>query len=325
MPFPMQDIAETDAIFMIGSNPAETLPPIMQYFEAQRDRGGQFIVADPRRTATAKLATLHLQLTPGTDAALANGLLHIAIQRGLIDDEFIAARTNDFERVKQTVAKYWPDRVERITGVPTALLEKAAHILGDAHTAMLLTGRGPEQQSQGVNNVLSFINLMLALGHSGKAFSGYACMTGQGNGQGGREHGQKADQLPGYRKLDNPAHRAEIAAIWNISPEELPQPGLSAAELLNAVSDNIHGLLVVASNIVVSAPDATRLVDRLKSIGFLIVADMFMSETAELADVVLPVTQWAEEEGTMTNLEGRVILRQRAKEPPKGVWSDCRY
>ncbi len=100
---------------------------------------------------------------------------------------------------------------------------------------------------------------------------------------------------------------------------------LSAAELLNAVSDNIHGLLVVASNIVVSAPDATRLVDRLKSIGFLIVADMFMSETAELADVVLPVTQWAEEEGTMTNLEGRVILRQRAKEPPKGVWSDCRY
>jgi assimilatory nitrate reductase catalytic subunit len=322
MPFPMQDIAETDAIFMIGSNPAETLPPIMQYFEAQRDRGGQFIVADPRRTATAKLATLHLQLTPGTDAALANGLLHIAIQRGLIDDEFIAARTTNFEKVKQTVAKYWPDRVERVTGVPASLLEKAAQILGDADTAMLLTGRGPEQQSQGVNNALSFINLMLALGHSGKAFSGYACMTGQGNGQGGREHGQKSDQLPGYRRLDNPAHRAEIAAIWNIAPEELPQPGLSAAELLNAVGDSIHCLLVIASNIVVSAPDATRLVDRLKSVSFLVVADMFLSETAELADVVLPVTQWAEEEGTMTNLEGRVILRQRAKEPPKEVWSD---
>jgi assimilatory nitrate reductase catalytic subunit len=322
MPFPMQDIAETDAIFMIGSNPAETLPPIMQYFEAQRDRGGQFIVADPRRTATAKIATLHLQLTPGTDAALANGLLHVAIQRGLIDDEFIAARTTDFEQVKRTVAKYWPDRVERITGVPTALLEKAAQILGEANTAMLLTGRGPEQQSQGVNNVLSFINLMLALGHSGKAFSGYACMTGQGNGQGGREHGQKADQLPGYRKLDNPVHRAEIAAIWKIAPDELPRPGLSAAELLNALGESIHCLLVVASNIVVSAPDATRLVERLKSLGFLIVADMFMSETAEFADVVLPVTQWAEEEGTMTNLEGRVILRQRAKDPPKDVWSD---
>jgi assimilatory nitrate reductase catalytic subunit len=322
MPFPMQDIAQTDAVFMIGSNPAETLPPIMQYFEAQRDRGGQFIVADPRRTATAKLATLHLQLTPGTDAALANGLLHIAIQRGLIDEDFIAARTADFERVKRTVAKYWPDRVERVTGVPAALLEKAAGILGEADTAMLLTGRGPEQQSQGVNNVLAFINLMLALGHSGKAFSGYACMTGQGNGQGGREHGQKADQLPGYRKLDNPAHRAEIAAIWNVAPEELPRPGLSAAELLNAVGESIHCLLVVASNIVVSAPDATRLVERLRSVGTLIVADIFLSETAELADVVLPVTQWAEEEGTMTNLEGRVILRQRAKQPPKEVWSD---
>jgi assimilatory nitrate reductase catalytic subunit len=322
MPFPMQDIAETDAIFMVGSNPAETLPPIMQYFEMQRDRGGHFIVADPRRTATAKLATLHLQLTPGTDAALANGLLHIAIQRGLIDESFIAERTTDFAKVKRTVARYWPDRVERITGIPASQLEKAADILGNAGTAMLLTGRGPEQQSQGVNNVLAFINLMLALGHSGKAFSGYACMTGQGNGQGGREHGQKSDQLPGYRKLDNTAHREEIAAIWNVAPDELPSPGLSAVELLNALGSSIHCLMVVASNIVVSAPDATDLVDRLKSLGFLVVADFFLSETAELADVVLPVTQWAEEEGTMTNLEGRVLLRNRAKQPPKDVWSD---
>jgi len=322
MPFPMQDIAKTDVVFMIGSNPAETLPPIMQYFEAQRDRGGQLIVADPRRSATARQAALHLQLTPGTDAALANGLLHIAIQRGWVDDGFIAARTTDYEKVKRTVAKYWPDRVERVTGVPAALLEKAAGMLGEAKTAMLLTGRGPEQQSQGVNNVLAFINLMLALGHCGKAFSGYACMTGQGNGQGGREHGQKADQLPGYRKLDNPAHRAEIAAIWGLPPEQLPQPGLSAAELLDAVGGSIQCLLVFASNIVVSAPDATRLVERLRSVGTLVVADIFLSETAELADVVLPVTQWAEEEGTMTNLEGRVLLRRRAKAPPEGVWSD---
>jgi assimilatory nitrate reductase catalytic subunit len=322
MPFPMQDIAETDVVFMIGSNPAETLPPIMQYFEMQRDRGGQLIVADPRRTATAKLATLHLQLTPGTDAALANGLLHIAIRRGLIDDEFILARTNNFERVKRTVARYWPDRVERVTGVPVVQLEKAAQILGEANTAMLLTGRGPEQQSQGVNNVLAFINLMLALGHAGKPFSGYACMTGQGNGQGGREHGQKADQLPGYRKLDNPEHRSEVAAIWNISPEELPQPGLSAVELLDALGERIRVLLVFASNIAVSAPNANQVIAKLKSLDLLVVADIFLSETAELADVVLPVTQWAEEEGTMTNLEGRVIFRRRAKQPPSEVWTD---
>lgn len=324
MPFPMQDIAQTGAILMIGSNPAETLPPIMQYFEEQRDRGGSLIVADPRRTATAKLATLHLQLTPGTDAALANGLLHIAIQRGLIDNDFIAQRTSGFDRVKRMVASYWPDRVERVTGVPVAQLEKAVQILGEAGTAMLLTGRGPEQQSQGVNNVLAFINLILALGHAGKPLCGFACLTGQGNGQGGREHGQKADQLPGYRKLDNPRHRAELAAFWNVAADELPQPGLSASELLNELGGKIRALLVFASNIVVSAPDAIKVTRRMDELDLLVVADIFLSETAARADIVLPVTQWAEEGGTMTNLEGRVLLRSPAKEPPPEVWTDIR-
>jgi assimilatory nitrate reductase catalytic subunit len=325
MPFPMTDIAETDAIFLIGGNPAETMPPIMQYFEAQRERGGALIVADPRRTQTAKLATLHLQLLPGTDAALANGLLHIAIAENLIDREFIAARTNGFDRVRRIVMSYWPDRVERITGVPAALLYQAARTLAEAPTAMLLTGRGPEQQSQGVNNVLSFINVILALGKAGRRGCGYGCMTGQGNGQGGREHGQKADQLPGYRKLDNPVHRAEIAAIWGIEPDELPKPGLSAGEILESVgvAGGITCLLVMASNIAVSAPDATHVIERLRALDLLVVADFFLSETAALADVVLPITQWAEDEGTLTNLEGRVIWRRRVKEPPPGVWTDA--
>ncbi len=325
MPFPMSDIAQTDAILVSGSNPAETMPPIMQYFEAQRERGGTLIVADPRRTATAKLATLHLQLLPGTDAALANGLVHIAIRDALIDREFIARRTNGFERVQRGVATYWPDRVERITGVPAQLLVRAAHMLAEAPTAMLLSGRGPEQQTQGVNNVLAFINLILALGKAGRFGCGYACMTGQGNGQGGREHGQKSDQLPGYRKLDNPVHRAEIAAIWGIAPDELPQPGLSAGELLDVlgVAGGVRCLLVMASNIAVSAPDATRVIERLKALDLLVVADIFLSETAALADVVLPVAQWAEDEGTLTNLEGRVLLRRRIKAPPPGVWTDA--
>jgi assimilatory nitrate reductase catalytic subunit len=325
MPFPLSDIAQTDAILICGSNPAETMPPIMQYFETQRERGGTLIVADPRRTVTAKLATVHLQLLPGTDAALANGLLHIAIREGFVDRDFIARRTNGFERVERRVASYWPDRVERITGVPAALLTQTVRTLGAAPTAMLLTGRGPEQQSQGVNNVLAFINLILALGKAGRPRCGYACMTGQGNGQGGREHGQKSDQLPGYRKLDDPLHRAEIAAVWGIAPEELPQPGLSAGELLDVLGaeGGIRCLLVMASNIAVSAPDATRVIERLKSLDLLVVADIFLSETAALADVVLPIAQWAEHEGTMTNLEGRVLLRRRIKEPPPGVWTDA--
>jgi assimilatory nitrate reductase catalytic subunit len=323
LPFPLEDICGAEVVVIAGSNPAETMPPIMQYFEEQSRRGGQLIVIDPRMSATARAASLHLQVTPGTDAALANGLLHVAIQEGLIDRDFIRDRTSGFDAVRHVIASYWPDRVERITGVPARQIVEAARMLGEATTAMVLTGRGPEQQSHGVANVLAFINLALALGKAGKPFCGYGCLTGQGNGQGGREHGQKTDQLPGYRRLDNHTHRTEIAALWGIEPEDLPMPGLSACEMFAALGESVRGLLVMGSNIVVSAPDATDLGRALNDLDLLVVADLFLSETAARADIVLPVTQWAEEEGTMTNLEGRVILRRRAKTPPDGVWSDA--
>jgi assimilatory nitrate reductase catalytic subunit len=322
LPFPLSDIPQAATILLAGANPAETMPPIMQYFDAQRTAGGTLIVADPRRTATAKAADLHLQLTPGTDAALANGLLHIAIQRGLIDRDYIEARTTGFAAVRRSVASYWPDRVERITGVPERLLVRAALALAEAPSAMVMTARGSEQQSHGVDNVLSLINLSLALGLPGRPSSGWGCLTGQGNGQGGREHGQKADQLPGYRRLDNPLHRAEVAAVWGVSPDSLPAPGLSANELLTALGGSVRGLMVMASNVLVSAPDTGALTRRLPGLDFLVVADLFLSETAAMADVVLPVAQWAEEDGTMTNLEGRVLLRRRAGPPPDGVWTD---
>ncbi|HXW71981.1 MAG TPA: molybdopterin oxidoreductase family protein [Methylocella sp.] len=324
LPFPIEDIPGAGAILLAGANPAETMPPIMQYFEEQRRRGGQLIVADPRRTPTAEAATLHLQLAPGSDAALYNGLLHIAVKDSLIDPQFIADRTAGFEPVRLAVAAYWPDRVERITGVPELQLRQAAHILGEAATAMFLTARGPEQQSHGVDNVLAVINLALALGKAGKPFSGYGCLTGQGNGQGGREHGLKADQLPGYRRIDNPVHRAEIAAIWGVPPQSLPGPGLSACELLDALGQDggIRALLIMGSNVLVSAPQSAHIHNRIGSLDLLAVADSFLSETAALADVVLPVAQWAEEEGTVTNLEGRILLRRQAVPRPPGVWTD---
>ncbi len=325
LPFPLEDIPGAETILLVGSNSAETMPPIMQWFDAQRANGGQLIVADPRLTPTAANGALHLQLTPGTDLALANGLLHICIQEKLIDEAFIAARTDGFDEVKRTVAAYWPDRVEHITGVPAAKLIQAAHLLGNAKTAMILTARGAEQQSKGVETVLAFINLALALGKMGKAHCGYGCITGQGNGQGGREHGQKADQLPGYRKIDNPAHRAHVAKVWGIDPDDLPLPGRSAYEMLDTLGEEggVRALMVHASNIVVSAPNAGHVQNRLDALDFLMVADIFLSETAERADVVLPVTQWAEETGTMTNLEGRVLLRQAATTAPEGVKSDA--
>jgi assimilatory nitrate reductase catalytic subunit len=309
---------------LVGSNLAETMPPVMQHFQAQRTNGGALIVVDPRLTPTAAAATLHLQITPGTDSALANGLLHIALKERLLDGTYIAERTTGFEAVKRAVASYWPARVERITGIPEKQLELAGRMLGAAATAMILTARGPEQQSKGVDNVSSFINLALALGLCGRRYSGFGCLTGQGNGQGGREHGQKADQLPGYRRIDHPEHRRQIAKLWNISESELPRAGRSAYEMLDNIGaeNGLRALLVFASNPVVSAPRAAHIEARLRSLALLVVSDFVLSETAALADVVLPAAQWAEEEGTLTNLEGRVILRRRVLDPPPGVLSD---
>jgi assimilatory nitrate reductase catalytic subunit len=324
LPFPLEDIPQAEVILLVGANVAETMPPIMQYFEEQRRRGGRLIVVDPRATQTARAASLHLQLTPGSDAALANGLLHIATAQGLLDADFIAQRTTGYEAARRVVASYWPERVERLTGVPVSQLYEAAHTIARARTAMILTARGAEQQSRSVDNVLAFINLALALGKAGKPYCGYGCLTGQGNGQGGREHGQKADQLPGYRRIDDPADRAYVAQVWGVPAETLPGAGRSAYELLSTIGTEggVRALLVMGSNVVVSAPNAGHIEMRLAALDFLAVADFFLSDTAKLADVVLPTTQWAEEEGTMTNLEGRVLLRRRAVEPSPNVRSD---
>ena len=168
LPFPIADIAEARAILLVGSNVAETMPPIMRYFERQQERGGKLIVADPRRTPTAQWATCHLPLRPGSDTALANGLLHVLVRDNLIDQDYIRSRTDDFDEVRRVVAAYWPERVEKLTGVPERLLIDSARLLGTAGRAMVLTARGPEQQAQGVNNTLAYINLALALGGVGK-------------------------------------------------------------------------------------------------------------------------------------------------------------
>jgi assimilatory nitrate reductase catalytic subunit len=222
------------------------------------------------------------------------------------------------------VAGYWPERVERMTGVPVADLRTAARMFGEAGRAIIVTARGAEQHSKGTDTVSAWINLALGLGLPGRPGSGYGCLTGQGNGQGGREHGQKADQLPGYRRIDDPSARAHIASVWGLPEQELPGPGVSATELLGLLGEpgGPGALLVFGSNPVVSAPRAGRVERRLAALDLLVVADFVLSETAAMADVVLPTAQWAEEDGTMTNLEGRVLRRRQLRPPPDGVRTD---
>lgn len=323
LPVPITDLGDADTIMLVGGNVAETMPPFMRHLAKSRAGGGVLIVVDPRRTATARRADLHLQPSPGTDLALANGLLHLAIAENLIDRAYLAERTTGFEDVRTVINSYWPERVERITGVPVPhMLQTVRSLAG--RRALILTARGAEQHATGTDTVTALINLALALGLPGRPGSGYGCLTGQGNGQGGREHGQKADQLPGYRKIDDPAARAHVAAVWGVDPKIIPGPGRSAYELLESLGSEggPKALLLFGSNPVVSAPRASAIEDRLDGLEFLATADFVLSETGRRADVVLPTTQWAEESGTMTNLEGRVLRRNRAAPPPRNVKTD---
>ncbi|MFI2379135.1 molybdopterin oxidoreductase family protein [Streptomyces sp. NPDC018964] len=319
LPFPVTDLDEADVVLLAGANPAETMPPLLRHL-----RRPDLVVIDPRRTRTARQAALHLQPAPGTDLALALGLLHLAVTDDLLDKEYVDARTTGFDAAWEQCVAWWPERVEQVTGVPVADQRAAVRMLAGARRAYVLTGRGAEQHSKGSDTVAAFINLALALGLPGRPGSGFGTLTGQGNGQGGREMGQKTDQLPGYRSITDPAARSHVAGVWGVAERELPGPGRSAYELLDALGTEAgpRALLVFGSNPVVSAPRAAHVASRLSALDLLVVADFVPSETAALADVVLPVAQWAEEEGTMTNLEGRVLRRRAHLSPPPGVRTD---
>ena len=325
--FPLSDLGGADAVLILGSNVAVTMPPLVQHLARVRERGG-LIYVDPRDTATAQLtrdgAGIHLANVPGTDLAVLLALLHICIEDNLVDEAYLAARTTGWTQVKVAVSRWWPERAESYCGIAATELRRVAHALAAASPsrggagAYILTGRGLEQSAHGTDAVTAAINLALALGLVGRVGSGYGAITGQGNGQGGREHGQKCDQLPGYSSITDPARRAHVAKVWHVRPESLPGPGVPAIELLKSLgtTGGPRALLVHGSNPVVSAPDADAVRAGLSRLDLLVVADMVPSETAAIADVVLPVTQWAEEDGTMTNLEGRVIRRRKAVDAP---------
>jgi len=270
-----------------------------------------------RATATARQGDLHLQLKPGTDVAVTSGILNVLINENLIDQAFIDSRTNDWEAAKAAALKYTPQIASEISGVPAEKIVKAALLYGRAKTGMIMHARGIEHHSNGTENVLSYINIVLATGKIGSKGRGYGTITGQGNGQGGREHGQKADQLPGYRSMLNPEHRKYVAGVWGIDESEMPQAGVSAVEVFNKMREGeIRGLLSICSNMMVSLPDTNKVRESLEGLEFNVCIDFFLSESARYADVVFPGTTWSEDEGTTTNGEGRVIKINKAIDPP---------
>lgn len=319
----LKEIPFTRVIILAGTNIAECQPTIMPYFEKAKENGAYIIAIDPRETPTTQLADLHLKVKPGMDAALANGFLKVIIDENLVDEDFVNERATGFEEVKDYVQSLSLDEISDLTGVPIEQIRTAATKFASEESGMLFTARGVEQQIDGTVAVRNFLNVIIATGKIGKPYSGYGAITGQGNGQGAREHGQKADQLPGYRLIENEEHRAHVAKVWGIDKDELPRKGVSAYEMFQKINGGeITGMFLVCSNPVVSNPNATFVKEALKKLKFLVAVDLFVSETAKFADLILPASSYLEDEGTMTNVEGRVTLREASRPCPGEAKND---
>jgi len=322
---PWSDILDAGVVWISGANIAECAPITTDYVWQAREHGAKVIVVDPRLTPIARTCDLFLPIKPGRDVALFNGILHLMIEHDWLDHAFIEAHTVGFEHVAAHVAEWTPRRTAEVTGIAERAIRQAAEWWGEAKTSFLLHARGIEHSSHGVQNVLGAINIVLASGRIGRPGCGYSTITGQGNGQGGREHGQKCDQLPGARDIDDPAHRAYVAKVWGVRPEDLPGRGVDCYEIFRKVdSGEVKGLLSISFNPLVSLPDNAFVRRMLEKLEFFVAIDFFLNETARHADVVLPGSLHEEDDGVVTTTEGRVIRIRKAIACPGEAREDWR-
>jgi assimilatory nitrate reductase catalytic subunit len=322
---PWPDLACADVVMIAGSNVAECAPITTHYLWQCRERGGRLIVVDPRMTPIVRNADLYLPVRPGTDLALFLAMMHVLVRDGLVREEYVSRHTTGFDAVRESARAWTPERAAQITGVPPERIVTAAHWLGETTRAMGIHARGIEHHSKGVENCLAMINLYLATGNYGREGAGCMMITGQGNGQGGREHGQKADQLPGMRSITDPDARRYIASVWGIDEAALPGPGLSAPEIMEAIHrGEIKALFSMCFNPLVSLPDAAFTREALSKLEFFAVVDFFMSETAHHADVIFSCSLHEEDEGVICSAEGRVQKINKAVDPPGEAKSDAR-
>ncbi|MFT3780525.1 MAG: molybdopterin oxidoreductase family protein [Nibricoccus sp.] len=317
------DLAHAEVVMICGTNVSETFPTLTHWIWQARDNGAKLIVVDPRLTPIARTADLHLPIRPGRDSALYGAILHQLIKHDWLDHDFINQHTTDFDKAAAAVKDYDLDWAERTTGIFASKIMEAAELWGKAKTSFLMHARGIEHHTKGVENVSSCINLVLATGRIGKPYCGYGTITGQGNGQGGREHGHKCDQLPGNRDIENPVHREHIAKVWKVPEPEIPHKGLTAYEIIEAIHrGEIRGLISICFNPVVSLPNNNYVREAFEKLEHYTAIDFFLNETARHADIILPGSLHEEEDGTVTTAEGRVVRIQRAVTPPGEARTD---
>jgi len=308
------EFEESDCFLITGSNTTEAHPLIATRVMRAQTRGAKVIVVDPREIQIAKLADIHLRQRPGTDVAWLNGMMHVIIEEGLYDREFVQDRTEGFEELRAAVADYTPARVQRITGIPAADLEEAARTYARAERAALLYAMGITQHTTGVDNVLSCANLAMLTGNVGKPGTGVNPLRGQNNVQGACDLGGLPNVYSGYQPVTNDGVRAKFEEAWGHAPP--PHLGLTVTAMVDAAHHGgLRALYVLGENPMVSDPDINHVREALKRCEFLIVQDIFPTETAQLADVVLPGTTFIEKDGTLTGTDRRIQSIHQAIEP----------
>ncbi|MFO7188588.1 MAG: formate dehydrogenase subunit alpha [Pseudomonadota bacterium] len=318
---PVRDVEKAEVIIVIGANPTVNHPVAATWIKNAAKRGAKLIVADPRRTDLARHATYVLQFNPSTDVALLNAMLNVIVTEGLVNEEFIKTRTLNYEAIKENVQKFTPEAMAPICGIPADTIREVARLYATSKASMILWGMGVSQHTHGTDNVRCLIALAMITGQIGRPGTGLHPLRGQNNVQGASDSGLIPMVYPDYQRVDNPEAKTRFEKLWGMELD--PKPGLTVVEVINAACDGkIKGMYIMGENPAMSDPEADHAREGLAKLEHLVVQDIFLTETAYLADVVLPATAWPEKLGTVTNTDRTVQLGRPALTPPGDARED---
>lgn len=315
------EIEGMEVLFIIGSNTKETHPVIANRMIKARRNGAKIIVADPRRVPMVKFADLHLQIRPGSDIALLNSMANVIVSEGLQNEEFIREKTEGFDAWKKSIELFTPDYAEKITGVSKDDIIRAARLYGSSRKAGVFYTMGITQHSCGTDNVTALANLVSLTGNIGREFTGINPLRGQNNVQGASDAACLPNVYPGYQKVDDPAAREKFEKAWGITLS--PKVGMTSTVMMNeAVVGKLKALYIMGENPIITDPNMHHTIKALQSLDFLVVQDIFLTDTAKLAEVVLPAACSFEKNGTFSNTERRVQRVRKAVTPPGDAKED---